>query len=136
MTMRGLTAGGSRIIALFGGAVETGLSRGSGSRWAGLASAVTVVAASCGLCRLLRRWPRVRRWLVGRPVVLVHNGRGLTGQLRTVRLTEDDLLAALRRRGDESARRVRLAGPGDRGGGGGGGAGPPGGAGPRPRCVC
>jgi uncharacterized membrane protein YcaP (DUF421 family) len=109
MTMAGLTPGGYLIIALLGSAVETGLYRGSGSLGAGLASALTVVAADRGLSASLRRWPHWRRWLVGRPVVLVHDGRVLMAHLRQVRLTEDDLLAALRQHGYESAERVRLA---------------------------
>lgn len=109
MAMAGLTPGGYLIIALLGSAVETGLYRGSTSLAAGLASALTVIAADQLLCVGLRRWPRVRRWLIGRPVVLVHNGRVLMAHLRQVRLTEDDLLAALRQRGYESAERVRLA---------------------------
>jgi len=109
MTMAGLTPGGYLIIALLGSAVETGLYRGSSSLAAGLASALTVIAADHLLCTLLRRRPRVRRWLVGRPVVLVHNGRVLQSHLRQVRLTEDDLGVALRQRGYESPERIRLA---------------------------
>jgi uncharacterized membrane protein YcaP (DUF421 family) len=109
MAMAGLTPGGYLIIALLGSAVETGLYRGSGSLAAGLASALTVILADHGLCVLMNRWPRVRRWLVGRPVVLVHNGRVLGHHLRMVRLTEDDLAAALRRRGYETPERIRLA---------------------------
>jgi uncharacterized membrane protein YcaP (DUF421 family) len=109
MTMAGLTPGGYLIIALLGSAVETGLYRGSGSLWAGIVSALTVIAADHFLCVSLRRWPRLRRWLVGRPVVLVHNGRVLMSHLRTVRMTEDDLAAALRKRGYESPERIRLA---------------------------
>jgi uncharacterized membrane protein YcaP (DUF421 family) len=109
MTMAGLTPGGYLIIALLGSAVESGLYRGSSSLAAGLAAAITVVAADQLFCVVLRRWPRVRRWLVGRPVVLIHNGRVLESHLRQVRLTEDDLGVALRRRGYESPERIRLA---------------------------
>ena len=109
MTMAGLTPGGYLIIALLGSAVETGLYRGSNSLSAGLASALTVITTDYFLCVLLRRWPRARRWLVGHPMVLNHNGRVLMAHLRRARLTEEDLHAALRRRGYESPERIRLA---------------------------
>lgn len=109
MHMAGLTPTGLLIVALLGSAVETGLYAGSGSLWAGLASAATLMAADYGLARLIKRWPRLRRWLVGEPVVLVHKGRILADHLRQVRLSEDDLLVAIRRRGYDRIEDVLLA---------------------------
>src|SRR5690349_1523957 len=87
-----LTSIGYVVIALVGSAVETALYQGSGSLAAGLASAATLVAADRATTALMNRWPRLRRWLVGSPVVLVHNGQILLSHLREVRLTPDDLL--------------------------------------------
>src|SRR4051794_10883281 len=88
-----LTPIGYLITALLGSAVETGLYHGSDSLWAGLVSATPLIAADHAATRLMTRCPRLRRWLSGGPVVLVHNGQILTGQLCRVRLTVDDLLA-------------------------------------------
>ena len=67
------------------------------------------MAADHGLARLLKRWPRLRRWLVGEPVVLVHKGRILADRLRQVRLNEEDLREAIRRRGYDRIEDVHLA---------------------------
>ncbi len=97
------------MIALLGSAVETGLYRGSGSMFAGLASAATLIAADRALDAVADRWPRVRRWLAGTPVVLIHDGQVIWRHLRQAHLTEDDLRAALRQRGYDDVGNVRLA---------------------------
>jgi uncharacterized membrane protein YcaP (DUF421 family) len=57
----------------------------------------------------MNRWPRLRRLLAGTAVVLVHDGQFVPAHLRQVRLTEDDVRAAIRRRGFDSLNAVRLA---------------------------
>lgn len=106
--LAGLTPFNYLIVALLGSAVESGLYRGSSSLWAGLVSAVTIILADQAMASAVNRWPRLRRWLVGGPVVLVHNGQLIPAHLQHVRLTEDDLAAAIRRRGFEM-HDVRLA---------------------------
>lgn len=109
MLLAGLTPLGYLIIALLGSAVETGLYNGSSSLSAGLVSAATLVAADHGFNVLLCRWPRLRRWLAGMPVVLVYNGQIMAAHLRQVRLTEHDVRAAVRKRGYEHLHEIRLA---------------------------
>lgn len=104
-----LTPIGYLITALLGSAVETGLYRGSSSLAAGLVSAATLMVADYLFGRLLLGWPRLRRWLVGGPLVLVSNGRVLTAHLQRARLTEEDLKAAIRQRGFANLRDIRLA---------------------------
>lgn len=107
--MAGLTHLDYLIVALLGSAVETGLYVGSNTLAAGLASAATLLAADRATSELMTRWPRLRRLLAGGPVVLVHQGRLLPPQLRRVHLTEDDVLAAIRRRGFDSLNEIQLA---------------------------
>ncbi len=107
--MAGLTPYHYLVAALLGSAVETGLYHGSDSLWAGLASAATLVLADHTTSALMDRWPRLRRWLAGGPVVLVSNGEVLADHLRQVRLTEADLRAAIRRRGYDDLDDIRLA---------------------------
>ncbi|HET8630907.1 MAG TPA: YetF domain-containing protein [Thermomicrobiales bacterium] len=97
------------VIALLGSAVETGLYDGSGSLAAGLAAAATLLVANRVLTALLPRSRRLRRLLVGAPVVLVHDGQAIPAQLRRVGLTEPDLLAALRERGYARLDEIRFA---------------------------
>ena len=107
--MAGLTPIGYLVIALLGSAVETGLYEGSGSLAAGLVSAAALILADHATTVLANRWPRLRRWLCGTPVVLVHDGRVIPEHLRLARLSERDLRAAVRKRGYEDLAAVRLA---------------------------
>jgi uncharacterized membrane protein YcaP (DUF421 family) len=96
-------------IALLGSAVETGLYAGSGSLVAGLASATTLLVANRVLTVLLTRSVVLRHFLIGTPIVLVHDGQLVWPHLRQVGMNEQDLLAAIRERGYEQLDDVRFA---------------------------
>jgi uncharacterized membrane protein YcaP (DUF421 family) len=104
-----MTPLGYLITALLGSAVETGLYHGSSTLSAGLVAAATLVVADHATTSLMGRCPRLRRWLVGIPVVLVHDGQVLHAHLRQVRVTEECLRAALRQSGYADVSEVRLA---------------------------
>ena len=107
--MAGLTHFDYLIVALLGSAVETGLYRGSNSMSAGIASAMTLIATNRIMSWLMNRWPLLRRVLAGGPVVLVHDGQVMWDHLRQVHLSEQDLLAAVRRRGYDQLGNIHLA---------------------------
>ncbi len=107
--MAGLTYFNYLVVALLGSAVETGLYHGSDALLPGLTSAATLIAANRATCFLMNRWPRLRRLLVGAPVVLVHDGQFLLANLRRVWLTEQDVETAIRKRGYDSLAVVHLA---------------------------
>jgi uncharacterized membrane protein YcaP (DUF421 family) len=97
------------IVALVGSAVESGLYLGGGSFWAGLVSAGTLIAANRAVSALVNRVPSVHRLLVGRPMLVVHDGAFIEANLRRARLTKDNILAAIRRRGYDGLESVRFA---------------------------
>ena len=97
------------VIALLGSAVETGLYAGSALLAAGLVSVTTLLAADRALTALLTRSAPLRRFLIGTPIVLVHDGQPIPSQLRRVGFTERDLLAAIRERGYANLDEVRFA---------------------------
>lgn len=107
--MAGLTHFDYLIVALLGSAVETGMYRGSGQLSAGLVSATALILADHLTSFLMNRWPRLRRLLAGAPVVLVHDGQLLADHLRQVRLSEDDVRAAVRKRGYDTLEDIHLA---------------------------
>ncbi|HZU37261.1 MAG TPA: YetF domain-containing protein [Gemmataceae bacterium] len=107
--MAGLTYSNYLVVALLGSAVETGLYHGSSALSAGLVSAGTLILANLITSALMNRWPRLRRLLAGAPVVLVHDGQLLPGRLRQVRLTEQEVRTAIRKRGYDKLSDVRLA---------------------------
>lgn len=107
--MSGLTPYEYLIVALLGSAVETGLYHGSDRLSAGIVSAATIFLANYATCRLMTRYPRLRRLMAGGPIVLVHDGQVLRSRLLQVRMTENDLRAAIRKRGYDNLDDIRLA---------------------------
>jgi uncharacterized membrane protein YcaP (DUF421 family) len=107
--MAGLTPIGYIVIALLGSSVETGLYNGKGSLAAGLASGAAILLMDHIMSRVLRRWRRACRLLVGSPIVLAHEGRAIPSHLRQVRMTEEDLKTAIRKQGYDTLDNIHLA---------------------------
>ena len=107
--MAGLTPVAYLTVALLGSAVETGLYNASGSLAAGLVSAAAILTADHITTRILTKWPRLCRPLLGTPLVLVNRGRIISSHLRRARLSEEDLRAAIRQRGYDALESVRFA---------------------------
>ncbi|HEX5438555.1 MAG TPA: YetF domain-containing protein [Gemmatimonadaceae bacterium] len=97
------------IVALLGSSVESALYARSGSLAAGLVSAATLLVTSRILTILLVKSSRLRRLLIGTPILLVHDGHIIRTHLRRVGLTEQDLMAAIRERGYGALDDVRFA---------------------------
>lgn len=97
------------ILAVLGSSVETAMVNGSTSLLAGLISASTLLVGNSVLAQLTRRSKRLRRFLLGGPVLLIHHGRILPHRLARVGLTEADVQAALRQRGYDSLDQIRFA---------------------------
>jgi uncharacterized membrane protein YcaP (DUF421 family) len=108
-TLAALTPVGYMSIALFGSAVETALYAGQNSLWAGLLSAATLMLLNKLLTVCADKWSKVRFWLAGGPMVLVHNGKIIYSNLWRIHLTEEDLKVALRKQGYIRINDVRLA---------------------------
>ncbi len=106
-TMAQLTLIEFVTVALLGSAVETGLYRGSSSLGAGLVSAATILLANRGFSFLQVHVPVVRRAFSARPVLLACRGRLIGPNLAHLGMTENDVLAGIRRRGYEKLDDVR-----------------------------
>jgi uncharacterized membrane protein YcaP (DUF421 family) len=70
---------------------------------------ITVFTLHVSLARLCQRFPELRRFVREQPRPLIRHGRILPQALEDEGLTEDELLAALRRMGVDSPSQVRLA---------------------------
>jgi uncharacterized membrane protein YcaP (DUF421 family) len=97
------------IVILMGSAVETAMIAGNTSLSAGLVSAATLLVANRVLALVVERSRRVRRLVVGNPVLLVHHGQFVEEHLRRVGLTEADVLEAIRERGEAGLEDVEFA---------------------------
>ncbi|MGE5141542.1 MAG: DUF421 domain-containing protein [Rudaea sp.] len=97
------------VIMVIGSSVETSMIGGDTSLQAGLVSAATLLAANRALSSLMQRHAWLRHVVVGRPIILVHNGRILNKNIREAGLSPDDVLEGVRERGYDGLADVRLA---------------------------
>ena len=75
----------------------------------GLVPILTVLGLGQILCWLSLRCIRVRRWLCGKPVILIENGRILQNNLRRTGITMDELTGHLREKDVLSICQVQFA---------------------------
>jgi uncharacterized membrane protein YcaP (DUF421 family) len=78
-------------------------------QWNSAVFLATVFTLHVSLARICRRFPAIRRLLREQPRPLIRHGRILPKALEDEGLTEEELLAALRRMGVDSPKQVRLA---------------------------
>ena len=97
------------VLMVLGSSVETAMVAGNLSLLAGLTSATTLFLANRGLTFLIQRSPSFHHLIIGDPLVLVHNGRFVSTNLRAARITEADVLEAIRERGYASPRDLAFA---------------------------
>jgi uncharacterized membrane protein YcaP (DUF421 family) len=97
------------IILLLGSAVETAMIAGNTSLLAGLVSAGTLFASNRLLAWVFCRSRRLRRLVVGNPVLLVHDGHMVEEHLKRVGLLDSEVEAAIRERGYGGVDEVRFA---------------------------
>jgi uncharacterized membrane protein YcaP (DUF421 family) len=74
----------------------------------GLLAAATLIILDRGLGFLRDRFPRFRKTLEGEPRLLIRDGVALPGALKAESLTDDELLAAVRKHGLASVDDVAL----------------------------
>ena len=108
-SMAQLTVIGYLIIALLGAAVESALYAGSGAFAPGVAAAATILVADRLMSLLIQHAERARRFFVGSPIVLVHDGQIVREHLRQSRLTRQNLMTAVRIRGYDDLNEVKSA---------------------------
>jgi uncharacterized membrane protein YcaP (DUF421 family) len=76
---------------------------------AALTAAATLLALTAALGRLAFHFRRIERWIDGRPVELVREGKLLEAAARSERVTRQELDSALRRGGLDTLAEVRRA---------------------------
>ncbi len=97
------------VIMIIGSSVETAMVAGNTALLAGLTSAATLMVSNRVLSLFMERWPRLRRFVIGRAILLVYNGRLLPQRLEEAGLDEDDVREGLRERGYDDLGQVRIA---------------------------
>ena len=97
------------VLMMLGSSVETAMVAGNTSLLAGLAAAGTLLITNRLFSLMLENWVWLRRFIMGRPIPLIFNGKILPHRTREAGLTEDDLFEGMRERGYTDLAQIRLA---------------------------
>jgi uncharacterized membrane protein YcaP (DUF421 family) len=89
--------------------VSPALTAGDDSLSVALAAAATLLSLAVLVSRLAYWSPRAARWLDGAPTALVRDGRPIQEAIRRERITEQEIVTALRRQGIADLAQVREA---------------------------
>lgn len=87
------------VLLTLSNAVQNAIIGDDNSLLGGFVGAATLVLVNLVMIRFLYRHPKLERQLEGGPVSLVKDGRVLRQNLERELITEDELLAAIRRQG-------------------------------------
>lgn len=87
------------LLLILSNAVQNSMNAGDNSLVGGLVSALTLIGCHMIVSQLAWRSPRLARWIDGAPKRLIEASQVDAETLRSERLTDDDVLAALRAAG-------------------------------------
>ena len=87
------------LLLILSNAVQNSMNGGDNSLIGGLISALTLIGCHVLMARLSWRYPRVGRWIDGKPQVLIRAGQLDQQVMHNEQLTPDDVQAALRAAG-------------------------------------
>ena len=95
------------VLLMLSNTVQNAIIGNDNSVLGGMIGAVTLVALNVAVVRYLYRHPDLDRRIEGEPVVLVDRGRFVRPNLQKCLITEDELMAAIRRQGAAELEEVR-----------------------------
>lgn len=87
------------LVMALANAVQNAITAGKGDLSVGIVSAGTLLLIGAALTLVFVRLPRLEERLVGTPTLLINDGHLLRDRLRRERVTEEEVMAALRRHG-------------------------------------
>ena len=97
------------FILLISNSVQNAMVGADSTLLGGLIAAASLFALNFIIKRITYNNKSISKFLQGEPILLVHGGVILKKHLEKVRLTEDELLAAMREHGVDSIHKVDLA---------------------------
>ena len=97
------------FIMLLSNAVQNAMVGSDSSLSGGLVAAATLFVVNLVFKQCLYRFPRFGRFLQGESLMLIYKGKTNTENLRKAKLTQDELLEAVREHGVSSVSEVDLA---------------------------
>ncbi len=97
------------MVLIMANAVQNAMTKGNGSVGVALISASTLILLGRLFASMIARFPSVEKHVTGSAVVLAYDGQLSARNLRREEVTEDDLMAAIRKQGLSGIDDVRLA---------------------------
>jgi uncharacterized membrane protein YcaP (DUF421 family) len=97
------------MVMAVSNAVQNAMTGGRGDLQVGLYASAGVIVLAWGLTKLFVKRPKIEKRLVGVPTILVNDGQVLEDRLHKERVTDNELMEAVRQHGLASADEVRLA---------------------------
>jgi len=97
------------LIIILGNAVQNAMINNDNTLVGGIVAAVVLFTLNWGLNQVISRSRRAERFLVGGPILIVHDGQPLRSRMSREGITMDELDAALREHGIDEVADVQLA---------------------------
>ncbi|HEV2309224.1 MAG TPA: YetF domain-containing protein [Acidimicrobiia bacterium] len=97
------------LIIILGNAVQNAMINNDNTLGGGIVAAVVLFTLNWGLNQVISRSRRAEEFLVGGPVLVVHDGQPLRSRMAREGITTDELQAALREHGIENVADVQMA---------------------------
>ncbi len=97
------------MVIILGNAVQNAMINNDNTLGGGLVAATVLLALNWSLNRVITRSGRAERFLVGGPILIVHDGKPLPDRLRREGITTEQLMTALREHGIDNVSQVHLA---------------------------
>ena len=97
------------MVIILGNAVQNAMINNDNTLGGGLVAGTVLLTLNWSLNRVINRSKRAERFLVGEPILIVHDGKPLRDGLRREGITMDQLATALREHGLDDVSQVHLA---------------------------
>lgn len=97
------------MVMAVANAVQNAMTHGAGDLSAGIVCSGTLILLGWGFAKLFAKLPRLEARIVGVPTPLILDGEFLWQNMRREKVTETELLAAIRQHGLERVDEVKLA---------------------------
>jgi uncharacterized membrane protein YcaP (DUF421 family) len=97
------------MVIILGNAVQNAMINNDNTLGGGLVAATVLLALNWSLNRVITRSSRAERFLVGEPILIVHDGKPIRDRMRRQGITMDQLAAALREHGLDHVSDVHMA---------------------------
>ncbi len=96
------------IMAIANG-VQNAMTNGNGNLTPGIVSSGTLIVVGAVMTRLFVKLPRLEQRMVGTPTLLVNQGQWMDSAMRREKVTQEEVLAAMRQHGVADIAEVDIA---------------------------